>query len=331
MNKSLVALVCMGAVLWGCSGSDQPAATTTGGSTPTGGAKPQIAVIPKGSTHVFWKAVEAGAKKAGEEAGVEVIWKGPIKEDDRDSQIKTVEEFVTKGVQGICLAPLDDTALRAPVKDAQDKGIPVLIFDSALKDDNTISFVATDNKAAGKMGGEKLAALLGGKGKVILMRYQEGSASTAEREEGFLEAMKANPGIEVVSDNQYAGATVETAQATAENLLSKFPAGKFDGVFTPNESSTFGMLRALQGASLAGKVKFVGFDSSEPLYKGLVDGLIHALVVQNPEKMGYLAVKTMAAHLKKEKIEKRIDTGAAVVAKEDLTDPEKEKLVKPQQ
>ena len=111
-------------------------------------SKYRIAVIPKGTTHVFWKSIHAGAIKAArelEEVGVEVIWKGPLKEDDRESQIRVVEDFVTRGVSGIVLAPLDDVALRMPVKDAVNNGIEVVIIDSGLKSQDYVSFVATDN------------------------------------------------------------------------------------------------------------------------------------------------------------------------------------------
>jgi len=317
------------AALWvivGCSSAPSSSADSAGKTAAPTGAVDQakkltLAVIPKGTTHVFWKSVQAGADEAGKELGVEIIWKGPLKEDDKDQQIRVVEDFVTRGVDGIALAPLDDAALRTPVTNAQAAGIPVLIFDSALKDVPVVSFVATDNKVAGKLGGLRLAELLGGKGKVILLRYQEGSASTAEREAGFLEAMAENPGITVVSKDQYAGATTETAQKSSENLLLAFTAGEklsVDGIFTPNESSTFGMLRALQDAGMAGSVKFVGFDSSDLLLEALKKNQLNALVVQNPRKMGYEAVRNLVAHLRGNKVEPRVDTGTAVVDAKNL-------------
>lgn len=298
------------------------------------GSKPEgktlrVAVIPKGTTHEFWKSVEAGAEEAGRELGVEVIWKGPLKEDDRDSQIKTVEDFITNKVDGIVLAPLDDTALVAPVEEAMNAGIPVVIFDSGLKKEGTVSFVATDNFKGGEMAGAEMVRLLGGKGKVAMLRYQEGSASTNEREEGFLKAAEAG-GLEVVVKNQYGGATVETAQKASENLLAPLKSGdtlSVDGIYAPNESTTYGMLRALQDAGVAGKVKFVGFDASEKLLEGLKADQIQALVVQNPRKMGYLGVKTLVARLKGETVESRIDTGAALVTKENLESEETKKVI----
>lgn len=331
MKRWWLLLALPAVMLAGCSSGENKTEGTTG--TDGGGkAKMRIAMIPKGTSHEFWKTVEMGAKKAEAELGVTVIWKGPLKEDDRDAQIKVVESFVSEKVDGMALAPLDDTALRQPVKEAQDAGIPVAIFDSALKDVPVVSFVATDNRAGGKLAGDETAKLLGGKGKVILLRYQEGSASTHEREEGFMDAMKANSGITVVSQEQYAGATLESAQTAGENLIARFKAGDgmgVDAIFCPNESSTAGMLKALEGAGLAGKVKLIGFDSSQALQKGIADGNVNGVVVQNPFNMGYLTVKTLVAKIKGEKVEERIDTGATFVTKANIDTPDIQKLINP--
>src|SRR6476659_4299765 len=124
------------------------------GSTQTNGTSPlTIAVIPKGTSHIFWQSIHAGATQAAKELGVEVIWRGPRREDDRDSQVSEVEGFVTRGVSGIVLAPLDESALVGPVSDAARRKIPVVIFDSGLKGDNYVSFVATDNLKGGRMAG----------------------------------------------------------------------------------------------------------------------------------------------------------------------------------
>jgi ribose transport system substrate-binding protein len=291
----------------------------------------RIAVIPKGTTHEFWKAVHAGAVKAAREANVDVVWKGPLKEDDLKSQVDLVQSFTAQGVSGIVLAPLNDTALAAPVKAATDAQIPVVIFDSDLKDKSYVSFVATDNHAAGGLAGERMGKLLNGKGNVIVLRYLEGSASTTNREEGFLEAIKKFSDIKIVSDNRFGGATTESAHAASENLLLAQNAAKgtVNGIFTPNESTTFGMLLALQKAELAGKVHFIGFDSSEKLVNAVGAGQIDALVLQDPMKMGYLAVKTLTLHLQKQPVEARIDTGATLLDKDNLKNPDMAELVTP--
>jgi ribose transport system substrate-binding protein len=299
----------------------------------------RIAVIPKGTTHIFWKSIHAGAVKAEQEfrdAGldIEIIWKGPLKEDDRESQIRVVEDFITRGVTGMVLAPLDDSALRMPVRDAVRAGIPVVIIDSGLKSDDYSSFVATDNYIGGRKGGEHLGKILGGKGKVIMLRYHEGSASTMNREQGFLDTIKEKyPDIEVVSSNQYGGATTESAYTASENLLAPFRTSDggltIDGIFCPNESTSFSMLRALQDSGLAGKVKYVGFDSSERLVQGLANGHLQGLVLQDPINMGYLGVKTLMAHLRGESVEKLIDTGSQVATPENMNDPKMKNLLEP--
>ena len=301
----------------------------SGGSGSSSGLK--IAVVPKGTTHEFWKAVHAGAAKAGKELNAEILWKGPMKEDDRKGQIDVVQTFVGQGVSGIVLAPLDDKALGQPVKDAVNSGIPVVIFDSDLQGSDHSSFVATDNVAAGKLAGEELAKLVGDKANVLMLRYQEGSASTANREAGFLAAIGGHAGITVVSSNQYGGATLESANAASENLLmaQKADKGEIAGVFCPNESTTFGMLLALRKLGLNGKVKFVGFDSSEKLVDGLRAGDIHGLVLQDPFNMGYRAVQTLVARIQGKSVDKRIDTGSKMLTKGNADDADMKLLLHP--
>lgn len=291
-------------------------------------AKPQIAVIPKGTTHIFWKSIHAGARKAAEELDVDINWQGPQKEDDRQLQIQVVQTFTSRGVNAMVLAPLDDRALVPSVEAAVKRGIKVVIIDSDLQSEQHSSFVATDNVAGGKLCAKRLCEVMGGKGKALMLRYSEGSASTSNREKGFLEGMKEfGPEIELVSTTQYAGATMEKAFQAAQNLLNRF--SDVEGVFCPNESSTQGMLRALQTSGKAGKIKFVGFDSNETLIKALADEEIQGLALQSPFKMGYLGVKTAVEVLQGKQVERRIDTGIVMVTKENMDQPESRQLLNP--
>src|ERR671939_1140547 len=246
MRKTITLLIVLSAMAFlGCSKA---------GPTGAGGKKKlTIAVIPKGTTHEFWKSIQAGSIKAARELSaqgqeVEIIWKGPLREDDREQQIQVVEGFISQGVNGLVLAPLDNRALVRPVEEAQRAGLPTVIIDSGLESQNIVSFVATDNRKGGRLAADRLGELMGGKGKALLLRYQEGSASTEEREAGFLEEMKAKyPNVQVISSDQYAGATRDTAKRTSENLLNRF-GDDVQGIFCPNESTTAGMLSALQDA-----------------------------------------------------------------------------------
>ncbi len=294
-----------------------------------------IAVIPKGTTHEFWKSINAGAFKARDElAGqgvkVDVIWKGPLREDDRDQQIQTVENFTSRRVSGIVLAPLDSRALVRPVASAVRSKIPVVVIDSDLSADTYVSFVATDNYKGGGMAGEEMGRLLGGKGNVIVLRYAVGSASTEAREKGFLDTLKAKfPAIKLISADQYAGPTRETSYQAAQNLLNRF-GRDVDGVFCPNENSAVGMVKALRDIGRAGgKVKMIGFDAGTQLVADLKSGDVQALVVQNPVLMGYKGVMTMVEHLQGKPVQKRIDTGVVLVTKANMEQSEVKDLLNP--
>jgi len=320
MRRLLLVIASSAAIIAGCSRESTPGRIT-------------IAVIPKGTSHVFWQSIHAGARRAAKELDVDIVWRGPLREDDRDSQVAEVENAVARRVSGIVLAPLDETALVAPVTSARRSGIPVVIFDSGLKGGEIVSFVATDNDKGGELAGDHLGKTLGGRGKVILLRYAEGHDSTTRREEGFLRGLKAHPQIEIVSSNQFLGADVEGAYKRAEAILTNYKKTDgslgIDGVFAPNESTAFAVMRVLQDSGWAGKVKFIGFDASDGLLAGLKGGAIEALVVQDPVRMGYESVAALVRHLKGEKVEARIDTGVHLVTRDVLDRPDIKKLVQP--
>ena len=306
---------------------------STGPSTPStprgaGDKTLRIAVIPKGTTHLHWRSVEAGAKKAAQEKGAEVIWKGPLTENDVAQQIGLVEQFTQEGVDGIAVAPLDATQLQRPIRQAAARGIPVVVFDSSVNGQvgkDFISYVATDNKRGGVLGGEELARLMKGKGKVVMTKYNVGSASTEQREAGFLEVMAKHPGLQIIDQTRYAGATVGEAQRNAENMIDKLR--EADGIFCSNESSTQGMLNVLKANGLTGKKVFVGFDASPALVSALKAGDVQALVAQNPTHMGYETVRVMVAHLRGEKYEQHVDTGCGLVTKQSLDTPEIKRML----
>ena len=302
--------------------------------TASGSKSLTIAVIPKGTTHEFWRSIHAGAVRAQRELAasgdsVSLVWKGPMREDDREQQVQVVEGFVSEGVSGIVLAPLDNRGLVRPVEEARHAGVPTVIIDSGLETDSIVSFVATDNRKGGALAADRLGELLGGKGKALLLRYAEGSASTEEREQGFLDELHAKyPGIQLVSADQYAGPTRETAKRASENVLNRF-GGDLQGIFTVNESSTIGMLLALQDINKAGKVHFIGFDSSPILLTAMRSHQLDGLVIQDPMKMGYLGVKTMVDHLRGRSVARRIDTGVTLVTPANIDSAGVKDLVTP--
>jgi ribose transport system substrate-binding protein len=270
-------------------------------------------------THEFWKTVQAGAEAAGAELGVEVVWDGPAKESDRAEQIKIVEKNQAR-VAGIAIAPLDAEALVKPLRNAHDKGLPIVIFDSGVTGwDGYASFVATDNRQAGVMAADEMARLLGGSGKVLLLRYAVGHESTTNREEGFLEGIAKHAGIEVVSSDQYGGEAKQACKEAAERMMVRH--ADVAGCFAPCEPVTIGLMEAIAGVGKADAIRLVGFDSSSVLKRGLRDGAIDALMLQDPYRMGELAVKTLVDRLEGRAVPKRVDTGCVVATKANMAEP----------
>jgi len=172
--------------------------------------------------------------------------------------------------------------------------IPVVIIGFAAPR-RLCQYIATDNYKGGVMGAQRLGELLGGKGKIFLIRCLEAPRAPTCAEKGFLETIqKEYPAMEFLTKDLYAGVTAESAYQTLENLLNRFP--DVEGIFCPTITS-FGTLRALESKGLAGKVKFVGFDSSQKLVDGCA-GIHPRLGRSEPVHMGYLGVKAIVAYRK---------------------------------
>ena len=298
-----------------------------GGAENGGDEVTRIAVIPKGTTHDFWNAIHAGAQRGAEESGVEIFWTGPEREGDRERQIQIVEDFIVRRVAGIVLAPSDANALVPVVERAAEAGIPVVIIDSDIETQRRVSFVATDNFQGGAIAARRMGEMLKGQGRVAVIRYMSGSASTTARENGFIETIGSDfSGIEIV-DSPHGMDTVETALAAAEDVLTRNQ--ELQGMFACNESTARGALRALESQGRAGSLTMIGFDSSEPLLQGLRAGNIDSLVVQNPFRMGREGVRAIVATLNGEEVADRIDTGVELVTAENIDTPEIQALINP--
>ena len=286
----------------------------------------RIAVIPKATTHIFWQSVRSGAEKAGEDIGVKIFWNGPKRETDREEQIQIIEDFIVQKVSGIVLAPLDSKALVPKVEELFEKNIPCVIIDSGIDTDKYVCFAATDNYVGGIIASRRMGKILNGKGKIVVVKYVPGSASTTNRENGFIDTIKKEfPEIEIV-DAQYGKDTVETALQVTEDMLTKN--AELDGLFACNASTSVGALQGLRSQGRAGKIKMIGFDTEKALIDGLKEGIIDSLVAQNPYKMGYEGVKAVIDKLDGKEVSRRIDTGVELVTKENLETPEIQALLR---
>jgi ribose transport system substrate-binding protein len=306
-----------------CKKSADSGASGSGGAT----AKPVVAVVPKGLVHVFWRTVNAGAARAAKEENVEMLWAGPNQETDYIGQINIVEDFINRKVSAIVLAPGHQKALVKTAERAQKEGIPVVVIDSELDYDKAVSFVATDNYQGGALAARRMGKILDGKGKVAIVGIAAGTGSGVARETGFQDTIKKEfPGIEVVG-LQYSESDRSRALTVAEDFLTRFP--DLAGIFGSAEPCAVGALRAIENRGLKGKVKIVGFDASPQAIEALRAGTVDSLVVQDPFRIGYDGVKSAVASMHGKPVQKRIDTGAVVVTRENIDSADVQKVVNP--
>jgi ribose transport system substrate-binding protein len=286
----------------------------------------KLAAVPQGSLHKYWKAVQSGAERAVRDLQsqgiiVDFLWKAPLREDDREEQTKILESVIRQRVDGIILAPFDSRAFVPMIDRAAADGIPTVIIDSALDSRKIVSFIATDNEKAGALAADRMSEVIGARGKVLILRYQAGSASTQEREEGFRKRLSRYPNVEMVVSDIFAGATRASAKGASDTLLTRHLNGLV-GVFTPNESSTAGMVMALSALDLSSRIAHVGFDTSDLYFDMLRSNRLKGLVAQDPFAMGELAVKTLVDHLHGKSVSRRIDTGAKMITPANIDSPE---------
>jgi len=326
---SFLGIAIMASTLAGCQKEKAP---TSSVSSATNADKPttyKIAVIPKATAHSFWLTVKAGADSAGREEGAEIIWQGPSQETQIAEQINIFQNQLNAGVNGIVLAACDAHALIRPVKEALERGVPVVTIDSGLakEEDPSLCYIATDNVEGGRRAAEALAKAIGGKGTVGMLPYIKGAVSSDEREKGFREGISKYPNIQLVSV-LYTESDPEKAINQTQNMLTAHP--DIAGIFAANEPAGVGAASVLKQKGLAGKVKLVAYDASAEERKALEEGVIQALIVQDPFQMGYKGVKTVLKAIRKEPItEKFIDSGVTVVTKENLHTPAVQKLLNP--
>jgi ribose transport system substrate-binding protein len=277
-----------------------------------------IAVIPKASADIFWQSVHAGAVKSSWENKIKIIWDGPPNETDIAGEMQIMETMINRQVDAIAVAPSDRSAFKVVVDRAAAAHIPVVIYDSGLDSENYATFVATDNYAGGVLGADRLGKILGGKGKIVMIKTTPGGASTTAREDGFRHELQAKfPEIQIL-DERFGMASIATSLAVAENMLTAHP--NLDGMFCSNESGTSGAAQAVKARS--SKIKLVGFDSSPMLLDQLQAGIIDSLVIQDPFKMGATAVDYALKAARGEKTPKQVFLPPRLVNSENINNPD---------
>ncbi|MGI9303258.1 MAG: ABC transporter substrate-binding protein [Gammaproteobacteria bacterium] len=300
-------------------------ASTTGALVPEAAAQTKtLAWIPKSTDSSFWLAVKRGAEKAGGELGYEVLYIGVQDQTNIAGQINLVNDMVTRRIDGILIAATDAKALSPAVAKAIKSGVPTITLDSGVDPDTSLAYIATDNLGAAKLGAQKLAELVGGKGKIVDIGITAGSQTGIERENGFLEGMKAFPDIEVLPV-QYSACS----PAKGLNIATDLHTGNPDivGIYGACDGAGTGAGQLVKQKGLD-NVSVVAFDSSAEEFELFKEGHIDALVVQDPFKMGYDGVYAMDKILKGEKVEPRtVLIPAQLVTKDNLEQPAIQKLL----
>jgi ribose transport system substrate-binding protein len=289
--------------------------------------RPVIGVVPKATSHLFFISVHAGVDQAARDLHVDALWNGPNDETDYTRQIEIVDAMVARGVNAIAISATDEHALVAPLERAISAGIPVTVFDSAVNIDNYVSFIATDNRGAGGVAARTLAKLIGGKGDVGMVMQKPGGTSTVLREEGFIAAMAREfPGVRIAA-RQYGMADPAKSRDAAENILTAHP--DLAGMFASSEAASLGAIQAIRSRNLSGRIRLVTFDFSKSHVDALKEGTIDVMLVQDPFRLGYEAVKSLAEKLDGRTPVKRMELPVRAIVKADLDKPDVRKLLSP--
>jgi ribose transport system substrate-binding protein len=300
--------------------SDELKLDTTKASKPY-----KVAFVLGASEGTYFAALKRGGEKAAKETGVSLDVQGPPKYDAAQ-QASVINTILTKQPDFMAVEPVDADLSVAPLKTVNNAGIPIITMDTVIGKgtygeggtaDFPLSYVGSDNVAAGVAGCKELAKEINGKGEVFIQADLAGDSSLIDRVKGCTQALEKHPDIKVVS-KQYANEDAGKAQTQAEAVLQKYP--KLAGIYAAATAPSEGTAAALRSSGKSGSVKFVAMDSSAAVIDALQRGDATAVIAQRPQLMGELSVKMGVAALEGQKdLPTFVDTGTDVVTKDNLS------------
>jgi ribose transport system substrate-binding protein len=288
----------------------------------------RLAVIPKSVGLDFWEKVHHGALcAASQQHGVSVVWNGVSDETNVAGQIDLLQNYIGQGVNGLVYAATDSTALTEISTTASRAGIKVLNIDSGTDPQpKDVPLLATDNEKGARMAADALAKAIGPKGgKIAVIAFHAGSQTNDQRVEGFTKGLKKHPNLKLV-ETQYSENDYNQALTVTQNVLTAHP--DLVGIFAANEASDVGAVEAVR-LSHKKRVKIVGWDTSPDEVEGVREGMVTALISQDPFKMGYDGVNAAVAQIRDHKQAKSEDTGVIVVTKQNLDQKKTQQFVAP--
>jgi ribose transport system substrate-binding protein len=290
----------------------------------------RIAVVPKAVGFDFWEQVRIGAQCAANEAGgeeVQIQWDGVTAETNVSGQVDLLTNFTTQGVDGLVYAATDAKVLADVSRNALDQGLTVVNIDSGTDPQpEQVPVVATDNVAAAEEATEYLIEEMGGEGEVAFIPFQPGTATNDTRTEGFKNVLEENPNVELVAE-QSSESDQNVALQVTEDILTANP--NLDAIYAANEPGVLGAAEAVRRAGKEGDITIVGWDTAPDEVQAVEDGVVSALVAQNPFRMGYDGVNAAIDAIRNDAQLQDIDTGSTLVTQNNLDDPDVEAVLDP--
>lgn len=278
----------------------------------------QIALVAKALDSEWWQRVKSGAEEAARATpGIKLAVLAPEREINIDQQASILEDQITKKVSALAVAPAGVSEILPLLDKAKAAGIPVIIFDTDVDWNSKLSFVGSDNREAGRLAGTHIVKVLGGKGKVAVIRGILGIRTHDERLAGFREAISSSPEITCVTV-QPANSERGMGMTVAENILTSHPDLK--AIFATNDQMALGAVEAIAARNVAGKVAVVGVDATREAVSAVQSGKMSADISMHPEALGRGAVEAAIKAARGEAVDKRIDTGAALVTRENAAE-----------
>ncbi len=303
------------------------------GSNESGGTKKEgpleLAVVPKAVGFAFWEQVQKGAKCAvSKHENVTMQWNGVTKETNVTGQVNLLQNYITQGVDGLVYAATDAKVLAQVTKSARQNNITVVNIDSGTTPQpKNVPVFATDNVTAARKAAGMLAENLGGgKHKIAAIQFQPGTSTNDQRMKGFKQGLKKHPNLNLVAQ-QSSQSSYNKALSVTENILTAHP--DIEGIFAANEPSVLGAAEAVRQAGKAGEIEIIGWDAAPDEIEALKEGVISALVVQNPFRMGYAGVNAAIKEIRTGKEVPGGDTGVTMVTRKNLQTPEVQRVLHP--
>ena len=313
----------------GCGSVKEPSGGGGGDTAQKKTGALRLAVVPKAVGFDFWNQVKTGAQCAASKSkDVQVQWDGVTAETEVTGQVTLLQNFITQGVDGLVYAATDAKVLADVTKQAQQQRIPVVNIDSGTDPQPAdVPVFATDNVASAEKVGDLLAKAIGAKGgDIAFIPFQRGTSTNEQRAQRFKTGLERHPELKLVAE-QSSQSDYDHALQVTQDILTAHP--DLDGIFAANEPGVLGAAEAVRQARKTGRVTIVGWDASPDEIKGVRDGVIDALIVQNPFRMGFDGVTAVVKQLRQGTKPSGADTGVTIVTKDNLDSPDVQAVLKP--